>query len=178
MANTSISIQDVVIVGANVAGVRAADALRQAGFGGRLVLGGAEPDLPYERPPLSKEYLQTDLAEERFAIHPAAYYDQQSIDLRLGRRAVSLDPHTTTVALDDGERLQYDRLLIATGATPRRLDNVPGADLAGVLYLRDLADARRLRSELATARHVVVVGTGFIGAGVGAACWPGGAAGV
>ena len=170
MTQTPVAIQTIVIVGANVGGVRAADALRQAGFDGRLVLVGAEPDLPYERPPLSKEYLQTDLAEERFAIHPAAYYDQQSIDLRLGRRAVSLDPHTTTVALDDGERLQYDRLLIATGATPRRLDNVPGADLAGVLYLRDLADARRLRSELATARHVVVVGTGFIGAEVAASC--------
>src|ERR1051326_899513 len=166
MANTSISIQDVVIVGANVAGVRAADALRQAGFGGRVVLVGAEPDLPYERPPLSKEYLQTDLAEERFAIHPAAYYNQQAIDLRLGRRAVALDPHTTTVALDNGERLRYDRLLIATGATPRRLDNLPGADLSGIVYLRDLADARQLRSQMATAKRVVVVGTGFIGAEV------------
>jgi 3-phenylpropionate/trans-cinnamate dioxygenase ferredoxin reductase component len=161
-------IKNVVLVGANVAGVRAADALRQAGFDGRLVLVGAEPDLPYERPPLSKEYLQSDLAEERFTIHPAAYYDQHAIDLRLGRRAVSLDPHSATVALDSGERLHYDRLLIATGATPRRLDNLPGADLPGIVYLRDLADARQLRTEMASAQRVVIVGTGFIGAEVAA----------
>src|ERR1043166_4807831 len=107
MIDAPMPIQNVVIVGANVAGVRAADALRQAGFDGHLVLLGAEPDLPYERPPLSKEYLQSDLAEERFTIHPAAYYEQHAIDLRLGRRAVSLDRDSATIALESGERGRY-----------------------------------------------------------------------
>jgi 3-phenylpropionate/trans-cinnamate dioxygenase ferredoxin reductase subunit len=160
----------VVIVGANLAGARAADTLRQGGFDGRVVLVGAEADPPYERPPLSKEYLRGDLAEERTALHPPAYYAEQSIELCLGRRATRLEPLAREVVLDDGHRLGYDALLIATGTVPHRLDRTPGADLGGIGYLRDLADARALRAELARSPRVAVIGTGFIGAEVAASC--------
>jgi 3-phenylpropionate/trans-cinnamate dioxygenase ferredoxin reductase subunit len=158
----------IVIVGANMAGGRAAETLRQQGFAGRVVLVGAEPDRPYERPPLSKEYLQGGRGED-FYHRPPDYYAEHDIELLLGARATRLDPAARAVELADGRRLAYDRLLIATGATPRRLP-VPGADLDGVLYLRTLAEARALRERVAEARRVVVVGMGFIGAEVVASC--------
>jgi 3-phenylpropionate/trans-cinnamate dioxygenase ferredoxin reductase subunit len=129
---------------------------------------GAEPERPYERPPLSKTFLSDGLAEDKLYLRPHAYYAEQEIELRLGQRATRLDPVDRVVELDGGaERLGYDAVLIATGASPRRL-SVPGGDLEGVLYLRDLRDARALRDRLATAQRVVVVGAGFIGAEVAA----------
>jgi 3-phenylpropionate/trans-cinnamate dioxygenase ferredoxin reductase subunit len=160
-----------VIVGANLAGGRAAEALRAGGAQERIVLVGAEPDRPYERPPLSKAFPAGQLAEEKVYLRPAEYYASQDIELLLGRRATRLDPLARVVELEDGEQLRYTALLIATGAAPRRLA-APGGDLEGVLYLRDLRDARRLRDRLAAgskpAQRVVVVGAGFIGAEVAA----------
>src|SRR4051812_30076471 len=163
-------MRTVVILGANVAGARCADTLRQAGYDGRIALVGAERDLPYERPPLSKEYLRGAMTEERTALHPPAYYAEHSIELYLGRRATALNPRQKEVTLDDRDALRYDALLIATGTVPHRLDTTPGADLKGIFYLRDLADSRALRTALENKPRVTIVGTGFIGAEVAASC--------
>jgi 3-phenylpropionate/trans-cinnamate dioxygenase ferredoxin reductase subunit len=156
-----------VIIGANLAGGRAAEALRSAGFDGRVVLVGAEPDRPYERPPLSKAYLFGGVPTEKLYLRPPDYYAAHDIELRLGQRATRLDPIRRIVELNGEEQLEYAALLIATGASPRRLA-VPGGDLDGLLYLRDLRDARVLRDRLAHAQRVVVVGAGFNGAEVAA----------
>src|SRR5438874_7754381 len=125
--------KSVVIVGASLAGGRAAEALRSEGFDGRIVLVGAETERPYERPPLSKELLQGSTTEDKLYLRPPEYYAEQQIELCLGARATHLDPTAHHLELADGQRLTYDRLLIATGAAPRRLA-VPGADLDGLLY--------------------------------------------
>jgi 3-phenylpropionate/trans-cinnamate dioxygenase ferredoxin reductase component len=156
------------IVGAGLAGAKAAETLRDEGFDGRIVLLGAEPERPYERPPLSKDYLQGKAPREQVFVHPPDWYAEHDVDLRLNTRATGLDPAGHTVTLDSGQTLRYDRLLLATGATPRRLD-VPGADGAGARYLRTLEDADRLRDALAGGGRVVVVGAGWIGLEVAAA---------
>jgi len=155
-----------VIAGAGLAGAKAAEALRSEGFEGRIVLIGDEPELPYERPPLSKDYLRGE-AESRPYVHDESFYREHDIDLRLGRAAVSLDPARREVAFDDGERVRYDRLLLATGAEPRHLPT-PGADLAGILYLRTVEDSDALRSRLEQGATAVVVGAGWIGCEVAA----------
>jgi 3-phenylpropionate/trans-cinnamate dioxygenase ferredoxin reductase subunit len=159
--------QPYVIVGGGLAGAKAAEELRSRGFDGRLVLIGAETERPYERPPLSKDYLRGESGRGAIYVHDRAFYAEQDIDLRLGRTAVRLDPDTRELALDDGARIRYDRLLIATGAEPRRLD-VPGADLPGVMDLRDVRDADALRERLGKASSLVIVGAGWIGAEVAA----------
>lgn len=151
-----------VIVGASVAGARAAETLREEGFTGHLVLVGAEPRLPYERPPLSKGVLVGDTEPDTAFLHERQWYADHDIELRLGVAATHLDLASHEVRLADDTTLRYDRLLLATGATVRRLD-VPGADLAGVQYLRTMADATSLRDRLRGARRVVVVGAGWIG---------------
>ncbi len=156
-----------VIVGASLAGAKAAETLRAEGFDGRLVLIGAEHERPYERPPLSKDYLRGEVGREQVYVHPEAFYAEQEIELRLGRTAVSLDTSISQLALDDDERLRYDRLLIATGAEPRRL-SIPGGALDGVLYLRSVVDSDALRERLDRGGSVVVVGAGWIGAEVAA----------
>jgi 3-phenylpropionate/trans-cinnamate dioxygenase ferredoxin reductase subunit len=159
--------QTFLIVGASLAGAKAAETLRAEGFDGRLILVGAETELPYERPPLSKEYLRGEAGREKVYVHDEGFYAEQDIDLRLGRTAVSLDPDTRELDLDDGERLRYDRLLLATGAEPRRLA-IPGGDLPGVMYLRSVEDSDALRGRLDRGGSVVVVGAGWIGAEVAA----------
>lgn len=159
--------QTFAIVGASLAGAKAAETLREEGFDGRVVLVGAEDERPYERPPLSKDYLRGEADRETVFVHPAGFYDEHDIELRLGRTAVGLDPPGHELALDDGQRLRYDRLLIATGAEPRRL-SIPGAELDGVLYLRSLADCDALRARLDRRGSVVVIGAGWIGAEVAA----------
>jgi 3-phenylpropionate/trans-cinnamate dioxygenase ferredoxin reductase subunit len=159
--------QTHVIVGASLTGAKAAEALRADGFTGRLVLVGAEAERPYERPPLSKDYLRGEADRETVHVHPQGFYAEQEIELRLGRSAVALDTASAELTLDDGERLSYDRLLLATGAEPRRL-TIPGADLDGVHYLRSIEDSDALRSQLGASRSVVVVGAGWIGAEVAA----------
>jgi 3-phenylpropionate/trans-cinnamate dioxygenase ferredoxin reductase component len=161
------SDQTHVIVGASLAGAKAAETLREEGFDGRVVLVGSEHDLPYERPPLSKDYLRGEAGRDKVQVHPDGFYAEREIELRLGRTAVSLDPATRAVTLDDGERLAYDRLLLATGAEPRRL-RIPGAELDGVLYLRTVEDSDALRARLDRGGSVVVVGAGWIGAEVAA----------
>jgi 3-phenylpropionate/trans-cinnamate dioxygenase ferredoxin reductase component len=159
--------QTFLIVGASLAGAKAAETLRAEGFDGRLILVGAETERPYERPPLSKEYLRGEAGREKVYVHDEDFYAEHDIELRLGRTAVSLDPNTRELALDDGERLGYDRLLLATGAEPRRLAS-PGGDLPGVLYLRSVQDSDALRARLDRGGSVVVVGAGWIGAEVAA----------
>lgn len=176
-AMTGTAPGTIVIAGANMAGASAAQTLRQSGFAGRLILLGAESLPPYERPPLSKEYLLARVPEEKLLLRPVADYEAQGIELRLGVRAAALDVATHEVLLETlgGERmgfdrLGFDRLLIATGSEPRRLD-VPGAELAGIHYLRSQGEARALRTALESApgARVAVVGAGFIGAEVAAA---------
>ena len=156
-----------VIVGANQCGGSAAETLRKEGFDGRVVLIGAEPERPYERPPLSKEYLRGEEERDRIFLRPPEYYREQQIELRLGVRAKQLHTREREVQLDGGERLGFDKLLLATGGRVRRLP-VPGADLEGVHYLRTVADSELIASEMKGARRAVVVGAGFIGAEVAA----------
>jgi 3-phenylpropionate/trans-cinnamate dioxygenase ferredoxin reductase component len=159
--------QTYVIVGGGLAGAKAAETLRSEGFDGRVILAGGEPVLPYERPPLSKAYLRGEVDSESFTVQDVAFYDQQAIELLLCTTVTGVDPTGARITLETGETLRYDRLLLATGSVARRLD-VPGADLAGVHYLRTMADADQLRSVLNPGRRVVVVGTGWIGAEVAA----------
>jgi len=156
-----------VIVGANACGASAASVLRDEGFDGDIVLIGEEPYPPYERPPLSKEYLRGEQTLDRSYMRPLDWYAEQNIDARFGTRATDIDTGSKLLTLDGGEEIAYDSLLIATGIRNRPLD-VPGADLPGVLGLRTAADADRIRELAATATRVTVVGMGFIGAEVAA----------
>lgn len=162
-------MESIVIVGAGQAAVTAIEALRREGYAGSLTLVGDEPLLPYSRPPLSKKYLAGGLPVERLLLKSPAFYEGHRVDLRLGQPATGLDPATRTLTLADGSVLGYDRLLLATGAAPRRV-NVPGHDLAGVHYLRSAADVQRLQADLATGRRIVIVGAGYIGLEVAATC--------
>jgi 3-phenylpropionate/trans-cinnamate dioxygenase ferredoxin reductase subunit len=159
--------QTFLIVGASLAGAKAAETLREEGFDGRVVLVGAEGQRPYERPPLSKDYVRGEAERERLYVHGESFYRDHDIELRLGRTAVDMDASLREVALDDGERLRYDRLLLATGAEPRRLA-IPGGDLDGVYYLRSVEDADGLRERLDRGGTAVVIGAGWIGAEVAA----------
>ena len=156
-----------VIVGAGLAGARAAEQLRADGFDGRVVLVGEEPHRPYDRPPLTKEYLRGEKAADDTAVHPAAFYDENEIELRTATAVTALTLGDGAVTLATGERLAYDQLVLATGAAPRRLQ-IPGADLAGVQYLRTRDDADALRTRLSPGARVVVLGGGWIGAEVAA----------
>jgi 3-phenylpropionate/trans-cinnamate dioxygenase ferredoxin reductase component len=151
-----------LIVGASLAGAKAAEELRAQGFDGRVTLIGAESERPYERPPLTKEYLRGESERAQAYVHPADFYAQQEIELEAGTQVAAIEPGTSRVRLGDGRELGYDRLLLATGAEPRRLD-VPGADLGGVYYLRTLADCDLLRARLQAGGRVVTVGAGWIG---------------
>jgi 3-phenylpropionate/trans-cinnamate dioxygenase ferredoxin reductase subunit len=159
--------QTFVIVGAGLAGAKAAEGLRAEGFDGRLVLVGAEEERPYERPPLSKDYLRGDAGRETVYVHDESFYAEHDVDLRLGRTAVDLNTSARELTLDDDAILRYDRLLLATGAEPRRLA-IPGGELAGVMYLRSIEDSDALRARLDRGGAVVVVGAGWIGAEVAA----------
>ena len=156
------------IVGGGLAGGKAAETLREDGFDGRVVLVGAETERPYERPPLSKEYLRGEAERSTIYVHDEGYYAEHEIELRLGRTASELDVPARELTLDDGERIRYDTLLLATGAEPRRLE-LPGADLDGVRYLRSVTNSDALRDRFERARSVVVVGAGWIGCEVAAA---------
>ena len=157
-----------VIVGAGMAGGKAAETLREEGFDGRIVLLGAEPDRPYERPPLSKDYLRGEAERQTIYLQEdAGWYAEHDVELRPSTVVASLDVADNVVVLADGERVGYDRLLLATGAEPKRLP-IPGADLAGVHVLRTVADSDALRDVLDTGGRLVVVGAGWIGCEVAA----------
>jgi NADPH-dependent 2,4-dienoyl-CoA reductase/sulfur reductase-like enzyme len=151
-----------VIVGASLAGAKAAETLREEGFDGAVVLIGTEDQLPYERPPLSKGYLLGKDARESVFVHEAGWYPEHDVDLRLSTTVRSIDRAGHRVELDGGEQVPYDRLLIATGSSPRRL-SIPGADLGGVLYLRSVQDSERLQAALRGGGKVVIAGAGWIG---------------
>jgi 3-phenylpropionate/trans-cinnamate dioxygenase ferredoxin reductase component len=157
----------LAVVGASLAGLRAAEELRRRGHDGPLVMVGAEPHLPYDRPPLSKELLVGDWEAEQTVLRRQGYGDLD-LDWRLGTRAVSLDAPGRVVELDDGDRVDFDGLVVATGSIPRALPDQP--DHEGIFMLRTLDDALALRAALERSPRVVVVGAGFIGAEVAAAC--------
>ena len=151
-----------LIVGASLAGAKGAQALRAEGFDGPIVMVGAENELPYERPPLSKGYLQGKAERDSIYVHPREWYAEANIDLRLGLAATAIDRPAHEVTFADGSRSGYARLLLTTGSAPRRLP-VPGADQDGVLYLRTVGDSDRLRSTIEDSSRVVVIGAGWIG---------------
>ncbi len=157
----------VVVVGASLAGLRATEALRSEGYDGRLVLVGAEPHLPYDRPPLSKGLLAGLLEPEQIALRRGPY-EELDVELRLGVRAGSLDVAAGEVTLADGTALAFDGLVIATGSAPRTLPGTP--ELPGIHVLRTIDDALALRAQLDAEPKVVVVGAGFIGSEVAATC--------
>jgi 3-phenylpropionate/trans-cinnamate dioxygenase ferredoxin reductase subunit len=151
-----------LIVGASLAGAKAAQTLRKEGFEGRIVLIGEESECPYERPPLSKGYLLGKTEREEIYVHPQQWYADHNVELRLEMAVTGIDPAGHEVTLANGSRVSYAKLLLATGSSPRRL-LVPGADLDGVLYLRRVEDSDRLKATLQTASRVAVVGAGWIG---------------
>ncbi|GCD20618.1 pyridine nucleotide-disulfide oxidoreductase [Cellulomonas algicola] len=158
----------VVVVGAGLAGAKTVEALREGGYDGRVTLLGAEPDRPYERPPLSKGYLTGSEERDSAFVHEPGWYAAHDVDLRTGTTVTALDLGARDVVDDAGTRTGFDHLVLATGSEPRRL-GVPGADLDGVAYLRTLPDSDRLRAALTRDRRVVVVGGGWIGLEVAAA---------
>ncbi|NED97374.1 FAD-dependent oxidoreductase [Phytoactinopolyspora alkaliphila] len=157
-----------VIVGGGLAGAKAAETLREEGFDGQVVLLAAEDLPPYERPPLSKGYLLGADEREKAFVHPLEWYSGHDIDLRLGVRVTALHPGDHQVEVAGGERIGYEKLLLATGSEPRRLD-VPGAELDAVYYLRELPHADHLLDVLEPGHRVAVIGGGWIGLEVAAA---------
>jgi 3-phenylpropionate/trans-cinnamate dioxygenase ferredoxin reductase subunit len=155
------------IVGASLAGATAAATLRQDGFDGDVILIGAERQPPYERPPLSKQYLRGEAPFEKALVRPADFYEQNRIATLFGVRTTHVNPGQRIVELDTGQRVQYDKLLITTGVRNRRLP-IPGLDLPGVFDLRSVGDADALRTHIVSGRRAVVVGMGFIGGEVAA----------
>ena len=158
----------VVIIGGGLAGAKTAEALRDQSFTGAVTLLGAEADLPYERPPLSKDYLTGESRFEDAVVHPEQWYADQEVDLRRSCRATTLDAAEHQVGLDDGTTLGYDKLVLATGSTPRLL-SVPGADSEGVHYLRTRADSEAIGAQFGAGRRMVIIGGGWIGLEVAAA---------
>jgi 3-phenylpropionate/trans-cinnamate dioxygenase ferredoxin reductase component len=162
-----VSGQTFVIVGASLAGAKAAEALREYGFEGRVVLVGSEPQRPYVRPPLSKDYLRGDAGLEKVYVHDESFYESHAIELRTSTTVEHIEPASSEVLLVGGERLRYDRLLLSTGARPRQL-SIPGAQLGEIYYLRGLTDSDRLRERFGHGGSLVVVGAGWIGCEVAA----------
>jgi 3-phenylpropionate/trans-cinnamate dioxygenase ferredoxin reductase component len=163
-----------VIVGASLAGAKAAETLRAEGFEGRLVMIGSETERPYERPPLSKGYLTGEARRESLYVHPTQWYDEHDVDLRLGATVTGIDRSGHQVTLADGSQVGYTKLLLTTGSSPRPLA-VPGAELDGVHYLRTADDSDRIRTAFQDAARVTVIGGGWIGLEAAAAASTGGA---
>lgn len=155
-------IQRVVLAGAGQASAQCIETLRKKGFQGQIDLVGDEPHLPYQRPPLSKKYLAGELGLDRLTLRHQAFFDEHRVGLHLGRKVSGIDRGNRTATLDDGRVLSYDALVLATGSVARQLP-LPGAELAGVHYLKDIADADRLRSEIEPGRRAVIIGGGYIG---------------
>src|ERR1700745_653551 len=158
--------EPMVIVGSGMAGANAAAALRDEGFDGQVMLISPEPGFPFGRPPLSKTYLRSEEDLTDWYVRPAGWYPDHDVELR-SDAAVAIHPGTHTVALDSGEQLRYQKVLIATGGRNRRL-GIPGADLPGIHYLRTRAECDAIQREAVPGRRAVVVGMGFIGCEVAA----------
>jgi 3-phenylpropionate/trans-cinnamate dioxygenase ferredoxin reductase subunit len=159
----------IVIVGAGHAAGQAAASLRQDKYEGDIVMFGDEPYIPYQRPPLSKHYLAGEHGLEKLYLRPAKFYQDKAVTVRTDTRITSIDRSAKTVTAADGSATRYDKLLLATGGRPRRLA-IEGAELAGVHYLRTIADVDAIRAEMAPGRKVVIVGGGYIGLEVAAVC--------
>jgi 3-phenylpropionate/trans-cinnamate dioxygenase ferredoxin reductase component len=164
-----MAVRDVehLIIGGGVAAAKAAEGLRAAAGEGTAVVMTAEPELPYERPPLSKEFLRGEAGREQARTHDEAWYREHDVEVMLATRASTLDPSTHTATTEIGDQLHYGGLVLATGATPIRL-GLPGEELEGVYYLRTVDDSERLRAAISRAETMVVIGGGFIGAEVAA----------
>ncbi|EHJ59234.1 NAD(P)/FAD-dependent oxidoreductase [Novosphingobium pentaromativorans] len=162
MTQHSKASDRLVVIGGGQASVQLIEAARQHGFAGRIQLIAEEPVLPYQRPPLSKQYLTGAFGQDWLHYRPSSFYEKYAVDLSLGTRVASIDRSAGRVVCEDGTNLGYDRLAIATGTRARRLD-VPGADHAHVFSIRTLADVDSLRARMGQARHAVIVGAGFIG---------------
>jgi 3-phenylpropionate/trans-cinnamate dioxygenase ferredoxin reductase subunit len=158
----------ILIAGGGLAAAKAAEALREQGFGGPITLIGEEDVRPYERPPLSKDYLQGKTGRETVFVHDQGWYGDHGVELRLGTKVTGIDRARHEVTLSDGGRAGYGKLLLAVGSSPRRLP-VPGAGLDQVLYLRRIGDSERIRDTFASASRVIIVGAGWIGLEVAAA---------
>jgi 3-phenylpropionate/trans-cinnamate dioxygenase ferredoxin reductase subunit len=152
----------VVVVGAGHGGFQLAASLRQHGYDGRVALIGDEPHLPYQRPPLSKDYLDGKIGLDLLLMRPATFFDEHRIELVTGTAVAAIDRPGKAVVIADGKRLDYDHLVLATGAR-NRVPPLPGVELDGVCYLRNLAETEDLKQRLAAAQHCVVIGAGFIG---------------
>ena len=158
--------QTFVIVGASLTGAKAAETLREEGFDGRVVLIGAEAERPYERPPLSKDYLRGE-ADAKPYVHDEGFYAEHDIELRTSTTVERIDPAASEVALTGGETLSFERLLLATGSEPRRI-SLPGDNLDGVLMLRTIADSEAIQARIDAGGRLVTIGAGWIGAEVAA----------
>ncbi len=159
----------IVIIGGGQAGAQAIDTLRREGYGGRLVLIGDEPQLPYQRPPLSKKYLAGEMAADRLVFRHRSYYEEHKVELKLGRRAARIDAAVRRIEMADGELLSYDRLLLGLGAESRTL-TCPGGALPGVHYLRNLEDVARIQPNIKPQGRIVIIGGGYIGLETAATC--------
>src|SRR6516164_7186084 len=156
-----------IIVGGGLAGAKAAETLRAEGFDGRLLLFGEEPVRPYERPPMSKTFLRGESRFDDAAVHDADFYKTHEIELHTSTVVASLDPAASQVQLAAGARIGYDRVLLATGAAPRR-PNVPGVELEGFHLLRTVADSDAINAAVTAGAPIVVIGAGWIGSEVAA----------
>jgi 3-phenylpropionate/trans-cinnamate dioxygenase ferredoxin reductase subunit len=154
--------QTFVIVGAGLAGAKAAEALRTEGFDGRIILVGEESGRPYDRPALSKEFLQGKLVEEKLYVHPREWYRENDVDLYVDTRIAAVDRDTHEIVTEAGQRYGYDKLLLTTGSSPRRL-TVNGGTAVGPLYLRTLNDSEALKAAFASGGRVAIIGGGWIG---------------
>ena len=152
----------IVIIGGGQAAAQAIQSLRMGGYAGELTLVGDEPALPYQRPPLSKAYMKGEFSEERLYFKPAAWYDDNNVDLILSTRATGIDRANRKVLLEHSGQLDYDAAIIATGSRPRSLP-AEGADLDGVFDLRTLSDVERIRPQMVAGRSIVIIGAGYIG---------------
>ena len=159
--------QAIVVVGASLAGAKAAEGARAHGFDGRVVLVGEEQSPPYERPPLSKAVLRGEAATESARVHDSDFYESNGIELLSGRTVEAIDLEGREIGLDGGERVPFTSVVLATGAAPRRLD-IPGAELGGVHYLRTVDDSLGLAEAIRAAARVAVIGAGWIGSEVAA----------
>ncbi len=159
----STSGETTVVIGAGQAGFSFCARLRELGYIGDIILIGDESHPPYQRPPLSKAYLLGDISLERLFLRPDEFYADQRIDLRTDSRVTAITPDSKTITLADGTQLGYDNLVLATGSTPRQLPSSLCAELAGIYYMRSIADADAISPEFAVGRHCLVVGGGYIG---------------
>jgi 3-phenylpropionate/trans-cinnamate dioxygenase ferredoxin reductase subunit len=155
-------VSGLVVIGASYAGIQTALSARNAGYSSNITVVCDEAWLPYQRPPLSKDFLLGETSAENLVLRDEAFFKNEQLDLVLGQRAVDIDPHAKRIGLDDGTLLKFDKLVIATGSRARRIA-VPGADLDGVCYLRSVTDAIDLKARLEQAAEIVIVGGGFIG---------------